>query len=95
MATDKQVTAFRAGVPDFPVTVVRQAIDVAAEALEQGLPPVQAMAAAAVKVAPEVITLSGHARNLIMVATLNGLIRADHVKTIGPRGIIFPIQRAY
>lgn len=94
MATDKQVAAFSDGAPGFPVFAVRQAIDVAAEALEQGLPPAQAMAAAAVKVAPEVITLSGHARNLIMVATLNSLIRADKVKTIGPRGIIFPIQRA-
>lgn len=95
MATDKQVAAFRDGAPGFPASAVRQAIDVAVEALEQGLPPVQAVAAAAVQVSPEVITLSGHARNLIMVATLNALVRADKVKTVGPRGIIFPIQRAY
>jgi hypothetical protein len=92
-ATDQQVDAFTKALPGFPATTVRKSINVAVEALDNGLPPVQAVNAAALVLYPNLLTLSVRDRNILLVNTLNGLIRADKVSQLGPHGI-FPLQRA-
>jgi hypothetical protein len=92
-ATRRQVDAFLAAVPGFLGTTAQKAINVAVEALNKGLPPVQAVNAAALVLYPDLLTLSDRDRNILLVRALNGLIRSDRVAQLGPHGI-FPLQRA-
>lgn len=69
----------------------RTAIEAARSALEQGHLPLFAINAAAATLYEGFAAMSQEARGGLMVETLNGLMAADAVETIGPGGIL-PIR---
>jgi hypothetical protein len=91
--TEAQIKAMQASfLPgNLDADEAREAIDAAREALEQGLLPLLALNAACSKLYAGFAVMSMEARGVLMVEALNGLMAADVVERIGPKGVL-PIQ---
>lgn len=87
---EKQVEAVRAAYTLRALSSEEAAeiLSVAEEALDLGLPPIQAITAAAAKLNPGLMGLEVSERNVLMVGATNGLLGAEGVRLLGPIGLM-------
>lgn len=69
------------------VEVADRAVTVAAEAMSLGLPPVQAVHAAAVEIYPGFMSSEGSERADMLSSAMNGLLAAERVEPLTPRAV--------